>query len=98
MNSLALLGRTIGNMQLLCTAPATTGILLLLLMTARILGQSYGGRDSPVGDDVWVSCNPNGGSLGQAANPEGTACVLEKHTAIYTHNPNKVRMQWFFRL
>jgi len=87
-------GRAIFKMRLSGTAPQAAGILFLclVLMAARTLGQTYGGRDSPVGDDVWVSCNPNGGSLGQAANPEATACVLDKHTAIYTHNPHKVSM------
>jgi hypothetical protein len=36
--------------------------------------------------DVWVSCNPGRGT--QDGNYDGTACVLEKHSALYTHDPN----------
>ena len=45
--------------------------------------QAYGGDRSPTGNDVWVSCNPTTGH-----DPSGGSCVLNRHTAMYTHDPN----------
>jgi hypothetical protein len=46
-------------------------------------GPAYGGESSPTGDDVWVSCNPTTGY-----DSLGGGCVLNKHTGLYTHDPN----------
>lgn len=50
-------------------------------------GPAYGGDTeyggTPTGDDVWVSCNPTTGY-----DSLGGGCVLNRHTGLYTHNPN----------
>jgi hypothetical protein len=46
-------------------------------------GPAYGGDTSPTGDDVWVSCNPTTGY-----DSLGGSCVRNRHTPIYTHDPN----------
>lgn len=46
-------------------------------------GPAYGGDTSPEGNDVWVSCNPTTGY-----DSLGGGCVLNRHTGLYTHDPN----------
>ena len=46
-------------------------------------GPAYGGDTSPTGNDVWVSCNPTTGF-----DSLGGSCVLDRHTGLYTHDPN----------
>jgi hypothetical protein len=54
-----------------------------VLPVAAASGPSYGGDTSPTGDDVWVSCNPTTGF-----DSLGGSCVLDRHTGLYTHDPN----------